>query len=102
MRSPAGVEADPLTWLDHRKDWLTSGGRLQKPREETRPRRPPKPESLTVTQAAQVLGVDRRTIRKYLALDPEDEAPILFEEWFRLPGGHIRIYAAAIRRLQQE
>ena len=90
-----------MTWIDKRDNWITSGRRLQRPREEARPAaRRAKTEPLTVTEAARMLGVDRKTIRKYLALDPEDEAPIMWDHWYRLPGGHIRIYAEGIERLR--
>lgn len=56
---------------------------------------------LTVSQAAEMLGVDKQTIRrKYLALDPEDDAPIPFNAWYRLPGGHIRIFRYIIIEMQ--
>lgn len=84
-----------MTWLEKRKDWLTSGGRLQRPRERRVP-----PEAVSVSVAAGMLGVDPKTVlRKYMALEPDEDAPIPFGGWFRLPGGHFRIYLWAIRNI---
>jgi len=82
-------------WLgQRRKNWLR-GGKTQ-----TAPRRVTVSTDAvcTVTEAARILGVDRTTIlRKFLALDPDDSAPIPFNGWYRLPGsGHIRVYLWAV------
>lgn len=88
-----------MAWIEQKPGWLDRGpGRQEKPK----PARVRRREAYTVTEAARILGVDRRTIRKYLALDPEDEGPIGFEEWYRLPGGHIRIRAEAVERIMKE
>jgi len=85
-----------MPWIERRSGgWLPgTHGALRRPAPQER-------AAYTVTEAAAVLGVDRRTIRKYMALDPEDEAPILFDEWYRLPGGHIRIHVEAVERLRE-
>lgn len=89
------------SWIDHKNDFDTSGGRLKRGtvrRASTDDHR----QVLTVSQAAEMLGVDKQTIRrKYLALDPEDNAPIPFDAWYRLPGGHIRIYKYIIIEIQK-
>ena len=48
---------------------------------------------LTVTEAADMLGVDAQTVKKqYLSWCPGDGGAIPYDAWFRLPGNHIRIY----------
>jgi len=81
-----------MAWIQKHKNWIPSGRR---PRE-----RNPPPEAVSVGEAARMLGVDPKTVlRKYMALEPEEDAPIPFEGWFRLPGGHFRIYLWAIRSI---
>lgn len=76
-----------MNWIKKHDGWL-------KPQSADTGARRTMPEKpvLTVAEAALELGVDKQTVRKYLALDPDDEAPIPFNAWYRLPGGHIRIY----------
>ena len=88
-----------MAWLEKRKNWITPSDGDQPSQEKRHPARRSALESMTVTQAALALGVDRKTVRKYLALDPEEGGPIGYDEWYRLPGGHIRIRAEAVERL---
>jgi hypothetical protein len=46
--------------------------------------------------------VDVQTVRKYLALDFEDDAPIPFNDWFRLPSDHIQIIEWFVLELTME
>ena len=91
------------SWIDHKDDFDTSGGRLKTQRSEVGEGLASSREKpvLTVAEVADMLGVDKQTIRrKYLALDPEDDAPIPFDAWYRLPGGHIRIYRFVIEKIK--
>ncbi len=83
-------------WLEDRPDWL--GGEL--PEAQPAPTEP-ESEAMSVGEAARMLGVDPKTFRKYLALDPEDGGPIPFDGWFRLPGGHVRVYRWAVEVCRQ-
>jgi len=97
-----GVE---LAWIGKHENWLRNGdvgARRTVPDQNDIEPVPAKEKSvLTVAEAATMLGVDEQTIkRKYLALDSEDKAPIPFDAWFRMPGGHIRIYRWIILKIQ--
>jgi hypothetical protein len=54
---------------------------------------------LTVAQAAIELGVGKQTILGYLGRSRSEEAPIPFNAWYRLPGGHIRIHGWIIDKI---
>lgn len=84
-----------MPWIKENKDWL---GKREK--SEVSSQKPVEKQMLTVSEAAYELGVDTQTIRKYLALDAEDKAPIPFDAWYRLPGGHIRIYRWVILKMK--
>ena len=83
-------------WLEDRPDWL--GDDL--PEAQLAPA-VPENEALTIGEAARSLGVTPLTVKKYLALDPEEGGPIPFAGWFRLPGGHIRVYRWAVEACRQ-
>ncbi len=63
-------------------------------------------KSYTITQAAELCGVTRPTVYKWLAIGFPDEAVIPVEGWFRLPkgkkrAGQIRILESVVKQLQQ-
>lgn len=89
------------SWIDHKDEFDTSGGQLKRGTIHNAPMDDDRRPVLTVAEAAEMLGVDKQTIRKYMALDPEDNAPIPFDAWYRLPGGHIRIYRYVIIEIQK-
>lgn len=84
-----------MPWLDQRDNWLPKSEGAE---DEAKPRRRRDPV-LRVGEAAAMLGVDRRTLLKYLS-DEEGGLLRYGEDWFRLPSGYIRIYRAAIERLR--
>ena len=87
-----------MNWIKKRPDWLGKSHNADVGARRAVPEEP----VLTVSEAAEMLGVDKQTIRrKYLALDPEDKAPIPFSAWYRLPGGHIRIYRYIIIKIKE-
>ncbi|MBW2032793.1 MAG: helix-turn-helix domain-containing protein [Deltaproteobacteria bacterium] len=53
---------------------------------------------ITITKAAEILGVSRSTMIKYMSVD----TIISPSDWFRLPGGHIRIKESAILKLMKQ
>jgi len=53
----------------------------------------------TVSEVAELLAVSRSTVFRYLAIDEPDLAVIDPGDWFKLPGGSIRIRARAIEKL---
>lgn len=58
---------------------------------------------LTVKEACEILSLSPRTVKKRLYLqDPKHEAVIGSEDWFRLPGGQIRIRKRAILEMLGE
>lgn len=78
-----------MPWIEPKGRWLP-GGNGAGP-QETRER------VYTVSQFADVVGVSRGTVFKWL--DDTDGDPIIpVEMWYKLPGsGHIRIYERAVR-----
>lgn len=59
------------------------------------------PRIYSVTQTAELLNVDRRTVYKWLSTDEPEYAVIPREGWFRLPGsGYIRIKEWVVNKLQ--
>ena len=52
-----------------------------------------------VRKVAEVLDVDKETVYKFLSCKENDGGVIPRSDWFRLPNGHIRIRARAVRRL---
>ena len=89
-----------MSWIKKHDNWLGQGQKSDPAQSDVYTGT--EKSVLTVAQAAEMLGVDIQTIkRKYLALDPEDDAPIPFDGWFRLPGGHIRIYRYIIVKIQK-
>lgn len=87
-----------MGWIREHDNWLGKGKAESSKLKAEKGEKP----VLTVAEAAVELGVDKQTVRKYLALDPEDEAPIPFNAWYRLPGGHIRIYRYIIVEMKGE
>ena len=87
MDTKEGEVVDVTPWLEPRKNWL--------PRQPRQSRNPPK-RVYSVTEVAEMLGVSRRTVFSYLSVDDPDKAKIPPDGWFRLPGGHIRIYEWAV------
>jgi hypothetical protein len=99
-----------MSWIDYKDDFDTTGGRIRIARQPRSGQalRPgfaggiePDKKVYSVSEVAELLRVDAQTVkRKYLALDPDDDAPIPFDGWFRLPGGHIRIYEWVISKIR--
>lgn len=84
-----------MPWLDPKENWLA------KPRKTKQPPQPVE-KSYSVTEVAEILSVDRKTVFKWLVPDEETgEAIIAGEAWYKLPGsGHIRIRESGVRKLQ--
>ena len=61
-----------------------------------------KPMSYSVTQFAAALAVTRQTVYKYLSLGNPDDAVISPADWYKLPGGAIRIKARALAKIMDE
>jgi len=57
--------------------------------------------SYSTGKTAELLGVSKQTIFKYLSLEAPEDAVIPPDAYFRLPSGHIRIKAWAIIELQE-
>ncbi len=47
---------------------------------------------LTISEASDMLGVNKQTLKKYLSRRPDEDMPIPYDAWFKLPYGDIRIY----------
>lgn len=75
-----------MPWSNGRKNWLPFGGHEKNPKLRT---------SLTVAEASGLLSIDRQTVYKYI-----DTEVIPDDGWFKLPGGHIRIFEWAILNIQ--
>ena len=88
-----------MSWIEKKGDWLGKGRKDQ--RSEVRGQRSDEKKVLTVAEAAYELGVDKQTVYKYMAMEAGEEAPIPFDAWYRLPGGHIRIYRYIIVEIKQ-
>lgn len=66
---------------------------------DRRPRRRPKRRKMvvySVSDVADMLAVDRSTVFKYLSVNDSEVAVISPEDWFKLPGGEIRIRQRAV------
>jgi len=67
-----------LTWIDKRDNWITSGGRLQRPREEARPAARPRKDVVapsdeplwTVADISRVLNIHEDTVYKLIGNMP--------------------------------
>jgi hypothetical protein len=57
--------------------------------------------SFSIGQVARICAVDRRTVRKWLAVDDTRGAAIPRSGWYRLPNGQVRIKRSSISRLQK-
>ena len=57
---------------------------------------------LTINQLAKKLSVSRQIVYQWLSIKKPEEAVIAKEDWFRLPGGSIRIKKSAAKKLQGE
>lgn len=66
-----------------------------------RSKEPLKSEELyTVQEMAKVMKVHERTIKRWLGVDDPSLAVISANDWFKLPGGRIRIFERALLKLQ--
>lgn len=95
-----------MTWIEKRKNWITSGGRLQRPKEEVRPRSQPHPRHVvpddgplwTVADIARVLKLHPDTVYKFVSNMPAGAV-------FRVPPGptgQIRVRDWAVQQLLEE
>jgi len=84
-----------MAWLDENKDWV--------PKSKQRPK-PPKKVEMTyrISEVAEMLSVTHQTVFKWLSIDEPEDAIIPPSAWFRLPGGHIRIFESAVLQLQKQ
>ena len=57
-------------------------------------------ELYTVQEIAKLLKVHDKTIKRWLGLDAPELAVISADDWFKLPGGRIRIFERALLKLQ--
>jgi hypothetical protein len=92
-----------MTWIDRKGVMDTSGGRLNMDHRNGRTTRKPPAQAekvYSVAEASRILSVDKRTFMKWLSIDEEDDGPIPFDGWFKLPNGYIRIREWAVMRLQ--
>jgi hypothetical protein len=89
-----------MTWIDHKSKIDTSGGRLRVQNFTTT--KTPAPEmSYSVTETAEIFGVDRQTIYKWVSADMPEYSIFDRGEWFKLPiSGQIRIKRKAILKIQ--
>jgi len=93
-----------MTWIEKKKNWLpnSAGMRDRDTRLETGKKNKLYERVYTVGQAADILGVDRSTVLRYLSLDEPEGAVIPPEAWYRLPGGHIRIREWILIKLKEQ
>ena len=89
------------TWIEGRDKLDTSGGRLQG-QEGPAAKHKPVERVYRVAEVAELLRLDARTVRKYIALDMEEKAPIPYDGWFKLPNGQIRIKEWAVLGLMEK
>jgi hypothetical protein len=57
---------------------------------------------LTIKDLEKEYSVSRQTVYQWLAIGNPKEAVIAKEDWFRLPGGSIRIKKSVLKKLQGE
>jgi len=82
-------------WLERKRGWLPeSSGGGQAPEQMERP--------YSVSEVAELLGVTRQTVYKWLSVDNPDDAVIPPAAWFRLPSGYIRIRKWAVESMVNE
>jgi hypothetical protein len=80
-----------MAWIEKRTNWLKAEVRGQ--RSEGREQRELSVNVYSISDAARVLKVDKRTIMKWMEYDEDDldSAIIPPSAWFKLPNGYIRI-----------
>lgn len=55
---------------------------------------------LTTNEMARIFSVSQRTVYKWLSIKNPEGAVISKEDWYRLPGGGIRIKKSVVKKLQ--
>lgn len=96
-------------WLEKKEGWIPSrrrqgyGGRAEAGGNGRRGKRQPAGERVfSVAEVADILAVDKQTVRKWLMDDDETgEAVIPAEAWFKLPNGYIRIWEWIVVKLME-
>ena len=89
-----------MTWLQQKNLLEKKGDRPKRP--PPRKRRTRIEKSYSVSEVAEIMSVDRRTVFKWLSISEPDDAVIPPNMWFKLPSGHIRILERAVLDLQNE
>ncbi|MBW2024381.1 MAG: helix-turn-helix domain-containing protein [Deltaproteobacteria bacterium] len=86
-----------MSWIEKTDNWLEGLGESRR-RRQLKPKKAPEPEVVyTVKEIANILKVNRNTVFKWIETDvlgPED--------YFRLPGGYLRIRHSALMKLMNQ
>jgi transposase len=78
--------------MDRKEKELTTGARKKRPRKVEK--------VYSISEVAELLAVNKQTVRKWLSIGDPDGAVIPPNAWLKLPNGHIRIREWIVLKLQ--
>jgi len=88
------------SWIPKKKNWLGEKSAAHGERRTAHGKAKEVEKIYTVAEVAEIMRVDKQTIKKWLGVDSPELAVIEIDDWFRLPNGYIRIFERAVLKLQ--